>query len=250
MRYKPDHKYSEEELKEYKKWSVKYRAILISVCAFLCIGIGTLYFVKDHLANKRRHEQIEREYQEREIRIARAQKERREKEIADSIRWARYRDSIAQLPPPPPPEPPKPPRYTHQDVERMVQKVAHDNYCASAWQIDEDNWIMHYSSGEGKQQKHYFRKFNVFKKTYGPVMNMKKAKNGEYYLAANPKHRYIQEGPCLVYYVNGVEKGRWNHNGHLLIDLDTPEEPYEGYESWEDYYYDNEEDLYFYYGGK
>lgn len=81
-------------------------------------------------------------------------------------------------------------------------------------------------------------------------MNMKMAETGEYYLAANPKHRYIQEGPCLVYYVNGVEKGRWNHCGHLLIDLDTPEEPYEGYESWEDYYYDNEEDLYFYYGGK
>lgn len=179
--------------------------------------------------------------------IARAQAERRAEEIADSIRWTRYRDSIAQLPPAPPP---KPPKYTFQDVERMVQKVAHDNYCASAWQIDEDNWIMHYSSGEGKREKHYFREFNVSKKTYGAVMNMKKSQTGEYYLASNPKHRYIQEGPCLVYYVNGVEKGRWNHNGHLLIDLDTPEEPYEGYESWEDYYYDNEEDLYFDYGGK
>lgn len=250
MRYRPNHKYSQEELERYKRWSRKYRTILISSCVLLCAGVGVIYFVKQHNDDIRRHERIERENKARAIRIAQAQKERRENEISDSIRRARYADSIAQLPASPPSEASVPSRYNFEDVDRMVQKVAHDNYCASAWQIDDDNWIMHYSSGEGKREKHYFRKFNVFKKTYGPVMKMKRAKIGEYYLASNPKQRYIQEGPYLVYYVNGVEKGKWHHNGHLLIDLDTPEEPYEGYDSWEDYYYDNEEDLYFYYGGK
>lgn len=257
MRHQPNH--PKKKLPGYKKWPRKYRVALIVSCAILCVGAATVYIGKKYTENKRLQKRIERQNREIAEIEAISQKETREKQTADSIQWANYRDSVAQLPPAPEPQPepapepapaPQPPRYTFQDVERMVQKVARDNYFASAWQIDQDNWIMHYSSGDGRREKHYLRKFNAYKKTYGPVMNVKSPKTGEFYLASNPNHRYIQEGPCLVYYLNGEEKGRWNHNGHLLIELDTPADPRdEGYDTWEDYYYDNLEDLYLYYGG-
>lgn len=240
--------YTRHDLDSLKKISKYFRIIAVSLTAIvivcLCIGKHDQR-VADHQEQERIRLEYLRQHEEEMRQIAIREQKCQEQYRLDSIIMARISDSISQLPPP---SPPAPPRYTYEDVNKMVQKVAHENYCASAWQIDEDNWIMHYSSGDDPHTKHYLRKFNVYKKTYGPAMRIRQTKTGEYRLMSNHNKVYRQEGPFLVYYNKGVEKGRWHHHGHLLIELDTPEEPYEGYESWEDYYYDNEEDLRFYYG--
>lgn len=244
MRYRRNHNYTEKELKDYQKWSRKFRRIVLLACMALVGGVGIVeYKVSEHSEMARQEAIAQQQIAQQACRQRMAEQEAREyseRMVWDSIRRAKE-DSIAALPP-------SPPRYTWNELENMVRAVAKENYFAYIWKMDEDCWMMHYTTGEGKNTRHYFRKINAQKKTYGPVMRMKSPEFGVFYLASNPKHRYVEKGSCLVYYVGGVEKGRWEPR--RSIDLFTPEDPRdEGYDSWEDYYNDNEEDLYFYYHG-
>ena len=249
MRYQRGHKYTEKELQDYLRWSKLFRigvAVLCVVVVIIALFIAYDLHDKKILAQEEQQkieqaERLKRQQRERELEYERWQRDR----YLDSLK----NESYLQMRAAEHRETETPPRYTWNELENMVRKVAKENCYATVWKMDEDCWMMHYSTGEGKKKKHYFRKINVHNKTYGPVMRMKSPELDEFYLASNPKHRYKMQGAYLVYYVNGVEKERWTPQ--RSIDPYSYEDPRdEGYDSWEDYYNDNEEDLYFYYGGR
>lgn len=183
-----------------------------------------------YIAEYKAHLQREREE------AAQRAKERRLRDIE----YQRMQDSLAALQKVETPEP----RWTWSDIEDMVRNLTDENYYASIWIVEYDmpNWVVIYT----KSGKIYFRHFNAEKKTYGAKIHLIDDGTGKYHVLGNKRNRYVYQNNDLVHEINGVEKERFY--GHTSIDLFTPEDAPDGYDSWEDYYYDNEEDFRTYYG--
>lgn len=137
------------------------------------------------------------------------------------------------------------------NVETMVRAVATENYTARVFRSDkvDDLWIMFYSRGRHKV-RYYARTFNPRKKTYGKEMRLVEERVNRYHLASN-RNKVYEIDATLIYYENGVEKEVWWKPGMLSeIDLYNSNDNDDGYESAEDCYYDNAEDLLHEYGGQ
>jgi hypothetical protein len=184
---------------------------------------------------------LQRERLTEEEKMAKQRQQDSLRQLEQRQRFERIMDSINTIDPGPQPIAKDFSKYTFQMVEKMVTDIAKEDYFASAWQIDKVNWIMRYTSG-GRE---CFRTFNMAKRTYGPKIRVVMDKQGDYHIASNLRNIYRQERGYLTYIENGIVKGRYPHQGLLLIDLGKDD--FEDYESIEDYYYDNEEDLREYY---
>lgn len=137
------------------------------------------------------------------------------------------------------------PQYSWDELETMVRNLTNEDYYASVWcaEINSPKWVVIYS----KDGKTYFRHFNPEKKTYGNKIRLIKDEIGKFHASGNKRDRYYYGNRgVLIHEVNGVEKERFFN--HRTIDLFTPEPMQDGYDDWEDYYYDNEEDFRDYYG--
>lgn len=139
---------------------------------------------------------------------------------------------------------PEQPKYTWERLETMVRDLSNEGYYAVVWKVNDGSsaWIVIYEKGGRK----YIRRFNPETGKYGPVTRLKQHDLGEFYVYGD-KSRWYRYGPKndLIYEVNGVERERFGN--FRLIDLYTPGDGDED-EEGEDFYYDNEEDMYMYYG--
>ena len=209
--------------------------VIIVVCSIIVI------ITKHHTREieAQRYEQESRLRQQREENLRRSE-ETRIKEIESS----RQSDSISAIPQVEEPEP-YTPKYTWDEIETMIRNLTDENYFASVWcdEVNTPEWVVIYTKGG----KTYFRHFNPEKKTYGNKIRLIKDGLGKFHVSGNKRDRSIYgNGGSLIHEVKGVAKETFFNQ--RMIDLYTPEPAPDGYEDWEDYYNDNEEDLLFYYG--
>ncbi len=237
---------TDNNLAAIKKKALTQRIAIIATTVIVVICCVVVMVKKQEKRNIERQQQEALFQAEYEARLQREREEaaqRTEEQRLRDIEYQRRRDSIATLPKVETPELLKP-TWSWNDIENMVRNLTNEDYYASIWieEYDTPRWVVIYSKGG----KTYFRHFNAEKKTYGSKIRLIKDDAGKYHASGNKRDRYDYQGNQLVHIVNGVEKERFSN--HKIIDLFTPEPVPDGYEDWEDYYYDNEEDLRHYYG--
>ena len=225
----------------------KQRMAIIATTVIIVICSITVVVKKHHNREIEAQRSEQQLHAEQEIRLQRQREENirrseeaRIRELDESGRL----DSIAALPTAEESEPYKP-KYTWDELETMVRNLSNENYFASVWCVEENSpkWVVIYTKGG----RTYFRHFNPEKKTYGNKTRLIKERIGEFHASGNKRDRYVHgNGNTLIHEVNGVKKETFFN--HRTIDLYTPEPVPDGYEDWEDYYYDNEEDFRYYYG--
>ena len=140
-------------------------------------------------------------------------------------------------------EPPEPDysRYNYYVIEDMVCSVAHEGDFVRVYHVSGDTWVMLYEAGGNE----YLRQFNPAKRTYGKMMRLVLDDFNEYHLASDRNKTYSVDYSHIICRYRGKVKEVWPTHGILPIDLDTPDDPED---EAEDIYYDEEEDLYLYYG--
>lgn len=216
----------------------------VLACVVIVIAFVVLW-VKNR-ESERRLREAEYRYEWMQDSIRRAQDAERQRVLWEQQREeARRIDSaiamrreIEKLPEP------EQPKYTWDRLETMVRDLSNEGYYAVVWKVNDGSsaWIVIYEKGGRK----YIRRFNPETGKYGSVTRLKQHDLGEFYVYGD-KSRWYKYGPKndLIYEVNGMERERFGN--FRLIDLYTPgggDEDEEG----EDFYYDNEEDMYMYYG--
>lgn len=231
---------SEKNVKDGRRGRVYGYVVLCAVIVLAFVALG----VKNYQSEKRLRE-AEVRYALMQDSIRRVRETERQKKLREEeIKEARRIDSVIamrrQIEQPPEPERPK---YTWERLETMVRDLSNEGYYATVWKVDDGSsaWIVKYEKG-GRE---YIRRFNPETGKYGTATRLKKHNIGEFYVYGD-KSRWYKYGPrnILIYEVNGVERERFGN--FQLIDLYTPDS--EDDEEGEDFYYDNEEDMYLYYG--
>lgn len=231
---------------KHKAWQQRIAIIAATVIVIICCVVVMVKKSNNRAIERQREEATyQAEYEARMQREREEVARRDEEQRLRNMEYQRCRDSIAALPGVEETEPPKP-TWSWNDIEKMVRDLTNENYYASIWheEINTPKWVVIYTKG-GKE---YFRRFNAKSKTYGPKVRLIKDDTGKFHVSGNTRDKYYYDrGGRLVHEVNGIVKETFDN--HHTIDLFTPEPVPDGYEDWEDYYYDNEEDLYFYHGG-
>lgn len=259
--------YTKDKLDSLKKWSKKFRIVVISVTTLLILSMWLMFKLHSdaierqrieeeaRLAEQYRIEQIQQAERDREM----AQQVAIEQAIADSIR-------IANMP-----------SYTLDEVKDMVMKVAPSYSWVYLWRKDNDNWIMQYRLEYGNKEHCMIQRFNPTTRKFEKAIEVSTVsypdltEDGVYTAAKNCRCSFTEDNVWgrLTYYEDGQLVGVYSRDGIESIcripstthgplrkkrlralESAPPEWKEEGYESAEDYYYDNAEDLYFYYGGE
>lgn len=233
--------YTEEELKGLRKRHAIYRIVIIGM---MVVALIIVFNIKSCQRHRRQLEEMRSVLIEDSIRrMHQAEKRAREWAIQEEERKRRL-ESVEVMPTMEPPKS-EPPKYSWSHLETMVRDLSNEGYFASIWKVDDDTsaWMVIYQKGG----RHYIRKFNPETDTYGKPTLLRYYETGKYHVWGDKSRWYnYNDGGQLIYEVNGVEKARYINP--RTIDLFTPEPVPDGYEDWEDYYYDNEEDLREYYG--
>lgn len=240
------------------------RIIAVAISCAVIVGIWIFFKHQAHVRHLRSEEQMEQfeanrrlmaaEHEER-ARLAEIEREH-QRQIEDSIRVANM------------------PSYTIADVHEMVRTKAPAYSWVQLWRKDNDNWIMSYKKEYGDKEHWFMQRFNPTTRKfetaieYSTVSYPDLTEDGVYTQPKNVRCSftedhvwgtldYYEDGKHIgVYNRRGIEHGcRLPSSGHgpltkkILHALRTapPEWVEDGYESVEDMYYDNEEDLYFYY---
>lgn len=231
--------YTEEELEVLRKRHTGYR---IGIILLMLFGLIVVFSVKSCQNVKRQQEEMRLWNTQDSIRRVREAELSKEMEAREA-EWQPRRDSLNALPAVEAPKQEEP-KYSWSHLETMVRDLSNENYFSSIWKVEDGTsaWMVIYE----KHGRHYIRKFNPETDTYGKSTRLRFYENGKYHVWGDKTRWYKYDRDELVYEVNGVEKARYTN--HRTIDLFTPEPVPDGYEDWEDYYYDNEEDLREYYG--
>lgn len=218
----------------------------VLVCVVVVFVIGWLWM--KNRESERRLREAEYRYEWVQDSIKRAREAERQRIVWEQeIKEARRIDSaiaarrrVEELTKPEPEQP----KYTWDRLESMVRDLSNEGYYAVVWKVNDGSsaWIVKYKKG-GRE---YIRRFNPETGKYGPVTRLKQHDVGEFSVYGD-KSRWYRYGPqnVLIYEVNGEERERFGN--FRLIDLYTPGDGDED-EEGEDFYYDNEEDMYMYYG--
>lgn len=232
------------------------------IIAGLCLFIRHL----DQIREQRKLEEMVRIKKEK-LRIAEEEAERQSQEEIERIEMERIADSIRTA---------NGPKYTISDVHKMVREKAPSYSWIHLWRMDNDNWIMQFVREYGGKEHWFMQRFNPTTRhfeeplEFATVYRRNAYDDGVYSHPKNARCR-IEENNLwgtLIYYEDGKEY-RYNREGiqddcrlpnltqspltkKRIRELEAapPDWKEEGYESAEDYFYDNAEDLYFYYGGK
>lgn len=256
-----------DKLAAIRKRSKTLRIAVISVTAVLVIAMWLLFKLHAdalekqiademaRLAEQYRVEQVQQAQREREW----AQQIAREQAIADSIRIAKM------------------PSYTLDDVREMVMKVAPSYSWVYLWRKDNDDWIMRYCLEYGNKEHNMIQRFNPTTRKFEKAIEVSTVSypdltgDGVYTATKNCRCSFTEDNVwgSLTYYEDGELVGVYTRDGiksicripstthgplrkKILRALRSapPEWMDDGYESAEDCYYDNAEDLYLYYGGE
>lgn len=259
-------KHTQDELNRLKHSSRKLRIIAVSITAIIILCMFCVFKHADNLHREAEFaEQARVEAENRQRATEQAERDRlqaleiaRQQRIADSIR-------IANMP-----------SYTIGEVHEMVRKVVPMYSWVYLWRMDNDNWIMRYTLEYGDKEHHFMQRFNPttqrFEKAIEFSTTYYKNLTDDRGVYTHPKNircsfteerirgtlDYFEDGKHIgVYTRKGIEHAcRLPSNGHgqltkkriRALESAPPEWKEEGYDSWEDWYYDNEEDLHFYYG--
>lgn len=255
-----------KDLDELKRFSLKLRLIAVAVSCVIIVCIGLFFKHQANVREQQRLEEIAR-MEENNRRLAAEQTERdrlqaieiaRQQQIADSIR-------IANMP-----------SYSIADVYEMIRSKVPAYSWVYLWRKDNDNWIMKYTLAYGDKEHHFIQRFNPTTRKFEKAIEYSTTyyKNltddrGVYTHPKNVRCSFTEDNRwgTLDYYEDGNHIGVYNRrgienacrlpsqsHGQLTkkrinaLESAPPEWKEEGYESWEDWYYDNEEDLHFYYG--
>lgn len=260
-----DSQRTNNDLDSFKCYSRKLRIIAVAISCLIIVCIGLFFKHQANVREQRHIEELERiEANNRRIAAEQAERDRLaeierelQRQIADSIR-------IANMP-----------SYTFSDVHEMVRTKAPAYSWVYLWRMDNDNWIMQYKKEYGDKEHWFMQRFNPttrkFEKAFefSTVYYPDSTEKGIYTHPRNVRCSFTEDHVwgTLDYYEDGKHIGVYNRKGiehdcrlpskghgqltkKILQALDNapPEWKEDGYESAEDYYYDNEEDLHFYYG--
>lgn len=262
----PDGRHINDEIERIKRRSRRLRFIAVAVSCAIIAGMWLLF---NRQAKERRQREIEEIEQiaanSRRIAAEQAERDRlaeierkRQIAIADSIR-------IANMP-----------TYTISDVHKMVRSKVPAYSWVYLWRKDNDNWIMTYTLEYGDKEHHFIQRFNPTTRKFEKAIEFSTTyyrnltdDKGVYTRPKNVRCSFTEDNVwgTLDYYEDGKHIGVYNRrgiendcrlpsNGHgqlrkkrIRALLNAPPEWQEdGYESAEDWYYDNEEDLHSFYG--
>lgn len=253
------------DLDSFKRYSRKLRLIAVAISCAIIVCIGLFFKHQTNVRGQRRIEELERiEAKNCSIEAEQAGYDRmaeveqqRLSQIADSIRVANM------------------PSYSISDVHEMVRTKAPAYSWVYLWRMDNDNWIMRYMKEYDDKEHWFMQRFNPttrkFEKAieYSTVYYPDLTEKGVYTRPGNVRCSFTEDHvwETLDYYEDGKHIGVYNRKGiehdcrlpskghgqltkKILRALESapPEWKEEGYESAEDWYYDNEEDFLFYYG--
>lgn len=243
---------------EHKSWpSLIYTAVLALVTAII---IGTIALTCTH-----RHTTDEN--QQRDIKQSEMSCIEKEAEIAGA-RYAERAldkarlDSIEEA---------NRPNYTEEELEKMVRRVVPSYSMIDLWKKDNHDWIMKYERIKHHRSVTYLRTFDPTDKKFGREMEVTQETRetnygttvtvytpqkgsgwyeGNYYGALI---YFDKNGKALKQYTNKNITSRLENTSSRprfnVPDDDDDDDGLDGYEDVDDYYYDNAEDLYFYYNG-
>ncbi len=261
-----DNHSTNRDLVAIKRFSIKLRIIAV---ALSCIVIVCLWMFFRHQAQdreRRRDEaiaqmeaEIRREEAAQVVRDSLAELERmRRRAIEDSIRIATK------------------PSYSIADVHKMVRSRVPAYSWIYLWRKDNDNWIMQYTLEYGDKEHHFMQRFNPtvrkFERAIEYSSTFYRHLDDIHGVDSSPKNvrcRFSEDQlrGTLDYYEDDIHFGEYTRKGiehdcrlpskgHgpltkkriRALDSSPSEWVEDGYESAEDWYYDNEEDFYQYYG--
>ncbi len=244
---------------EHKSWpNLIYTAVLTLVTAII---IGTIALTCTH-----RHTTDEN--QQRDIKQSEMSSIEKEAEIAGA-RYAERAldkarlDSIEEA---------NRPTYTEQELENMVRRVVPSYSWIYLWKKDNHNWIMEYERVKHNRFVTYLRTFDPTDKKFGRETEVTKEtrkandwsdetvtvytpqKGGGWYESNyyGSMTHFDKDGKVLKHYTNKYITSRLESTStrpRFKVADDDDDDGLDGYEDVDDYYYDNAEDLYFYYNG-
>lgn len=254
-----------KDLKELRRYSWKLRLIVVAVSCVIIVCIGLFFKHMADVQEQRRLEEIAQLEENNRQRVTeqaerdrlRAIEEARQQQIADSIR-------IANMP-----------SYSISDVHEMVRSKIPTYSWVYLWRKDNDNWIMKYTLEYGDKEHHFIQRFNPTTRKFEKAIEYSTTyyKNltddrGVYTTPKNVRCSFTEDNRwgTLEYFEDEKRVGVYNRTGieHdcrlpsttigplrkkriKALESAPPEWVEDGYESAEDWYYDNEEDLHFYY---
>lgn len=261
-----DKEHTQDELNQLKTYSTKLRIIAVSITAIIILCMFCIFKHEDTVKQETEMaEQARIEAENRQRAVEQTERDRlqaledaRQQRIADSVR-------IANMP-----------SYTIGEVHDMVRKVVPMYSWVYLWRMDNDNWIMKYTLEYGDKEHHFIQRFNPTTKKFEKAIEFSttyyKNLTDDRGVYTHPKNvrcaftedkvwgtlEYFEDGKRIgIFTRKGIESAcRLPSEGHeqltkkriRALESAPPEWAEEGYESAEDYWYDNEEDLYFYYG--
>lgn len=160
------------------------------------------------------------------------------------------------------------------DAWDLARSKAPDYSDIELWRRGRDEWIMMYHKESGNKEHYFIQRFNASTREFGPAIECSTAvykdltEDPQYITPKNVRCKFTRDSRynTLDYYEDGKHIGVYDRSsirdryhiaattrGPLLerrinaLKSAPPDWVEDGYESAEDYFYDNEEDLYFYY---
>ncbi len=250
-------------LDKLKRYSWKLRLIAVVISCVMIMGIWLFFKWLSDVRTQRQRDEIARIEAINSLR-AEEQAERDRLEVIERMRQRAIEDSIriANMP-----------TYSISDVHEMVRSKVPEYSWVYLWRMDNDNWIMQYTLEYGDKEHHFMQRFNPTTRKFEEAIEFSTTSypnladdHGVYTHPKNVRCSFTENSVwgTLDYYEDGKHYGMYNRegiehacrlpsNGHgqlskkrlKALSSAPPEWIQEGYESVEDMYYDNEEDLYF-----
>lgn len=249
--------FTKKDLDELRRYSLKLRLAVVGTTCFIIAAMWLLFKYYAEVKEQHRQEEIARfEEDSRRIQSEIAEHDRlirleRERQlyVAESIK-------IANMP-----------IYTIAEVHELVKSKTPSYSWKYLWRKDNDNWIVCYMREYGGKQHWFMRRFNPTIREFDREIevipqqivsrDLSNIDRQKYCVKEKPQNYFIEDiFGNLRYHENGYLTERWSRikQGYNIPSTSRPPSVknritrYDDYEDFDDYYYDNEEDMRFFYG--
>ncbi len=232
---------------------------VLALSTAIIIGTIALTCTRQHKTD----EELQRNRKQRDMECVEKEAEYMGARYAERARDKARQDSIEEA---------NRPTYTEQELENMVRQVVPSYSWIYLWKKDNHDWIMKYERVKHNRFATYLRTFDPTDKKFGREIEVtqgtRKAHDwsDEKVTVYTPKKgggwyesndygtitHFDKDGKVLKYYTNKYITSRLESTStppRFKVDDDDDDDVLDGYEDVDDYYYDNAEDLYFYYNG-
>lgn len=249
-----------KDYERVRRRSRMMRAALVVASVSVMVAVVSGFELAHRRLREREAARIEAENR---VRHAESAVRRRLQEMED-VRQRRISDSIARA---------NAPRYGMADIERMTRARVPSYSWIYLWRKDRDSWLMNYMREYGGREHWFMRRFNPTTEEFGPEIEYCTVRWPD--LAGDPVGRDLPNARCrftkenrgielVLYEEDGVSYGWYDTSDRryrysvastsrsplarqriAALRSSAPDWAEDGYESAEDWYYDNEEDLLF-----